>query len=190
MLYSESYYSGTRREVNRKDLLLRIDGSVRIDNHQHQQGNRKNDDQDDRDAIEVLLHQRSGLLGTVQRRRNGIAYAGSLAGMQHDEHNHADARNNQQHGEQNNQRGQNISLSATTKALRKLMSIVALSASLQGFGDKSYERLSHFQEYPRVERVTGINVPAVEHLSRLPVPCRYLRARETVPTPIPKTRAI
>lgn len=101
---SESYYIETSTEVNRVILqlsrsLLRIDGPLGINDHQHQQGHREHQCENDGDAVQILLHERRGLLRAVQSGGNGVADARALARMQHDEHNQANARNQQQDDE-------------------------------------------------------------------------------------------
>lgn len=84
--------------------------SVRVDDHEHDERQHEDDRERDGDAIEVLLDDaRAGLRG-VHRARDHVGDAGALAGMQQDEHDEAQARNDEQDKHDDKERVQDSSL--------------------------------------------------------------------------------
>lgn len=105
----------TRIDARTMSADLPLNGSLRVDQHQHDQRNHEHDSQDDRDAIQVLVHDARAGLGVVQRTLNGVSHARALARVQQDEHDQTCARKNQNHRKDNSEDIQNNSCSTLAR---------------------------------------------------------------------------
>ena len=77
-------------------LIATIDGSLRVNHHQDDQGNEEDNRKDNGDAVEVLLNDVGSLLVVVDIRSNGVGNTGALAGVQKNENDQTNARDNEQ----------------------------------------------------------------------------------------------
>lgn len=80
------------------------DGAVRINDHQNDEANAEHDCASNGDAIKVLLDDAGARLVGVHGAGDHFIDAGTLARMEHDEYDKADAGGNQQDKHENKQK--------------------------------------------------------------------------------------
>ena len=85
-------------------------GTVWVKNHQQDKRNQKYNRKNNGDAIEVFLHNARAGLRRINRASNHIRNASSLAGVQQDENNQTNARNNEQYKQYYEKRIHDVSL--------------------------------------------------------------------------------
>ena len=83
---------------------------MRVDDHQDEQGDEEHDRACDGDAIEILLDDARARLRRIHGACDGIGDARPLARMHEDEDDEADARQEQQHQEDDYQGSQLFTL--------------------------------------------------------------------------------
>ena len=94
----------------KSEFSLFCDRSLRVDDHQHDERQQEHHREDDGDAVEVLLHDARARLRGVHGAGDHVGYARALAGMQQDEHDEAQARDDEQDEHDDKERVQGVSL--------------------------------------------------------------------------------
>ena len=110
--YSTSSYS----LCEAKKSLLTGNGSLRINEHQHDNGNEEHDCADDGNAVEVLLDDAGAGLRGIHGTGDHIGNTRALAGMQQNEDDQANAGQEQKNQKDNYQRT-HFELSFTRKVV-------------------------------------------------------------------------
>ena len=82
-------------------LIATIDGSLREHDHQNNQRHEEDDRENNGNAVQVLLDDVGSLLVVVDIRSDGIGDTRALAGMQKNENDQTNARDDEQCSENN-----------------------------------------------------------------------------------------